>query len=153
MASKRWILLLLLLFCFRHCSGYDYDDDDDDDNGANQRAIRAYELNDDDGGEGRRGFVDPNGTAKLVSIVVVDTTSTTTTTTTAANRSELVEGLLVNTLTKVRVIMVEALANKSTPTSLSEDASLPVMLPADARNGTLNGSSFAIGIPRITNGG
>mmetsp|Transcript_14856 Transcript_14856/g.39354 ORF Transcript_14856/g.39354 Transcript_14856/m.39354 type:complete len:147 (-) Transcript_14856:536-976(-) len=100
MASKRWILLLLLLFCFRHCSGYDYDDDDDDDNGANQRAIRAYELNDDDGGEGRRGFVDPNGTAKLVSIVVVDTTSTTTTTTTAANRSELVEGLLVNTLTK-----------------------------------------------------
>ena len=151
MASKRWILLLLLLFYFRHCSGYDYDDDDDDDddNGANQRLIRAYELNDDDGGEGRRGFVDPNGTAKLVSIVVVDTTSTTTTTTTAANRSELVEGLLVNTLTKVRVIMVDALANKST----SEDASLPVMLPADARNGTLNGSSFAIGIPRITNGG
>ena len=148
MASKRWILLLLLLFCFRHCSGYDYYDDDDD-NGANQRAIRAYELNDDDGGEGRRGFVDPNGTAKLVSIVVVDTTSTTTTTTTAANRSELVEGLLVNTLTKVRVIVVEALANKST----SEDTSLPVMLPADARNGTLNGSSFAIGIPRITNGG
>ncbi|XRB13794.1 hypothetical protein RI054_07g36320 [Pseudoscourfieldia marina] len=151
MASKRWILLLLLLFCFRHCSGYDYDDDDDDDddNGSNERAIRAYELNDDDGGEGRRGFVDPNGTAKLVSIVVVDTTSTTTTTTTAANRSELVEGLLVNTLTKVRVIMVEALANKST----SEDTSIPVMLPADARNGTLNGSSFAIGIPRITNGG
>ena len=133
MASKRWILLLLLLFCFRHCSGYDYDDDDDDDNGANQRSIRAYELNDDDGGEGRRGFVDPNGTAKLVSIVVVDTTSTTTTTTTAA---------ACHTATA-------AAANKST----SEDASLPVMLPADARNGTLNGSSFAIGIPRITNGG